>query len=199
MNCLNNVIKKRRSIYNLSNKIPITNLKLENIIKQALKNTPSAFNSQSSRLVLLYNQKHILFWNDIVLNTLRNNIPQSKLINSVKRIESFTNAYGTILYFEDYNTIKKLESKYPEYTSYINIWANQSNAMLQYIIWTMFAENNIGANLQHYNPIIDEKLAQTFNINTSWTLIAQMPFGGILKKADKKTNAETKERFKILK
>ena len=71
--------------------------------------------------------------------------------------------------------------------------------MLQYIIWTMFAENNIGANLQHYNPIIDEKLAQTININTSWTLIAQMPFGGILKKADKKTNAETKERFKILK
>ena len=50
---------------------------------------------------------------------------------------------------------------------------------LQFMIWSALANQNIGANLQHYNPIIDEKVKTEFNIPDTWELVAQMPFGGI--------------------
>ena len=43
----------RRSYYALSNKSLISNEEIEEIVKFAVKNIPSAFNSQSTRVVLL--------------------------------------------------------------------------------------------------------------------------------------------------
>ncbi len=37
----------------------------------------------------------------------------------------------------------------------------------------------LGANLQHYNTIIDDKVRAAFDIPESWKLISQMPFGDI--------------------
>jgi hypothetical protein len=46
-------VKSRRSIYSLSKKSPISDPRIEDVLKDALKHSPSAFNSQSGRLVLL--------------------------------------------------------------------------------------------------------------------------------------------------
>lgn len=43
----------RRSYYALSNKSLVSNEEIEEIVKFAVKNIPSAFNSQSTRVVLL--------------------------------------------------------------------------------------------------------------------------------------------------
>ena len=43
----------------------------------------------------------------------------------------------------------------------------------------MMTNNNIGANLQHYNPLIDDVVQYEFNIPQNWRMVAQMPFGGI--------------------
>ena len=42
----------RRSYYALSNKSLVSDEEIENIVKFAVKNIPSAFNSQSTRMVL---------------------------------------------------------------------------------------------------------------------------------------------------
>jgi predicted oxidoreductase (fatty acid repression mutant protein) len=55
-----------------------------------------------------------------------------------------------------------------------------AGAMLQFMIWTSFAQKNIGASLQHYNPLIDNIIKQQFKINQDWKLVAQMPFGGVV-------------------
>ena len=31
--------------------------------------------------------------------------------------------------------------------------------------------------MQHYNPLIDEDVRKTWNLPSSWTLVAEMPFG----------------------
>ena len=51
--------------------------------------------------------------------------------------------------------------------------------MLQYNIWTGLANLNLGASLQHYNPVIDEAVRTKYNLPESWRMYAQMPFGGI--------------------
>jgi predicted oxidoreductase (fatty acid repression mutant protein) len=41
------------------------------------------------------------------------------------------------------------------------------------------AQENIGANLQHYNPVIDEAVAAEWSIPANWNLRAQMVIGSI--------------------
>lgn len=192
------ILNKRRSIYNLGKDIPVSEDVVVNLIKKAIEIAPTAFNSQSARLVILIKESHLKFWN-IVLDTLKKIVPENKFDNTQKRILSFANGYGTILFFEDMNIVHDLENKYPEYAKNMPIWAEQSNGMLQYMVWSLLANENIGANLQHYNPIIDEDVKKEFNINSSWKLIAQMPFGNILKQADKKSVIDVNQRLKIFK
>ena len=49
--------------------------------------------------------------------------------------------------------------------------------MHQFAIWNMLEDAGLGASLQHYNPLIDEEVAKTWNLDPKWKLIAQMPFG----------------------
>ena len=50
--------------------------------------------------------------------------------------------------------------------------------MLQLAVWTVLRELKVGASLQHYNPVIDDKVKDLFNIPSQYRLVAQMPFGG---------------------
>ena len=54
----------------------------------------------------------------------------------------------------------------------------------------------MGASLQHYNPIIDEEVAQTFDIPANWKLRAQLVFGSIEAAAGEKTYMDDAARFK---
>ena len=69
--------------------------------------------------------------------------------------------------------------------------------MHQYAIWTTLAAARIGANLQHYNPIIDAEIAKTWNIPAAWTLRAQLVFGGIAAPAGEKEFQPVEERLKV--
>ncbi len=81
-----------------------------------------------------------------------------------------------------------MQEQYALYADNFPIWAQQSNGMLQINIWSVLRELGIGANLQHYNPVIDEKVKALFNIPEYYQLIAQMPFGGIDTLPDEKEN-----------
>ena len=67
------------------------------------------------------------------------------------------------------------------------IWAEQANGMAQLTVWTALAEENIGASLQHYNPLIDEDVKKEWQLPPKWKMIAQMPFGSIETMAEEKT------------
>ena len=81
-----------------------------------------------------------------------------------------------------------MQEQYALYADNFPIWAQQSNGMLQINIWSVLRELGIGANLQHYNPVFDEKVKALFNIPEYYQLIAQMPFGGIDTLPDEKEN-----------
>jgi predicted oxidoreductase (fatty acid repression mutant protein) len=71
--------------------------------------------------------------------------------------------------------------------------------MLQFIIWTSLETEGFGASLQHYNPLIDEKVKSAWNIPDSWKLLSQMPFGKPLMQADPKTFLPLEDRIKVFK
>ena len=106
---------------------------------------------------------------------------------------------STILFFEDMDIVRGLQEKFPLYADNFPKWSLQSNGMLEYIVWTALAEKNIGASLQHYNPLIDEVVAKEWKLPESWQLLAQMPFGSIEAPADDKSFEPIEKRVKVFK
>lgn len=176
-NDLRKAIENRRSYYNLSDKSPVTDDQIKEIIDFAVLNVPSAFNSQSTRIVLLLGKNHKKLWN-IVKETLKARVPAEAFAATEAKIDSaFAAGYGTILYYEDTSVVEGLQKAFPTYSDNFPVWSQHTSAMHQFTIWTMLEEVGFGASLQHYNPIIDEEVAKTWDINPKWKLIAQMPFG----------------------
>ena len=68
--------------------------------------------------------------------------------------------------------------------------------MHQYAVWTALEIEGLGANLQHYNPLIDTKIAAQWNIPDDWDLSGQLVFGTPVGEPNKKTFKPVEERFK---
>lgn len=184
----------RRSIYALNKEMPISTQEVDDIVKHAVLHTPSSFNSQSSRLVVLHGAEHDKLW-ELTREALRAIVPAENFEPTNDKINRFKAAAGTVLLFEDMSVVEGLQAQFPSYADNFPVWADHANAMIQYALWTTLATVQVGANLQHYNPVIDEAVAKTWNIPTSWKLRAQLVFGGIEAPAGEKTFAPIEERF----
>ena len=169
-------VTQRRSNYTLTGQSPLSASQIEHIVRECVKQAPSAFNSQSARVLVLFREKHHQFW-QLTKDTLRAIIPADKFAATEQKIKSFDAAFGTILYFEEWKTVEELQAKFPAYKDNFLLWAYQSNGMLEFMIWTALAQSGVGASLQHYNPLVDEGVQKIFQTPSSWKLIAQMPFG----------------------
>lgn len=67
----------------------------------------------------------------------------------------------------------------PAYAAQFPAWAAHSEGMLQLALWTALELEGLGANLQHYNPLIDAGVAEAWQeVPASWRLRAQLVFGG---------------------
>ena len=193
----NTLQKQRRSIYNLGKNVDLSKEKLNELIKETIRNTPSSFNSQSSRAVVLFGAEHEKLWN-IVLDTLRKIVPAEAFAATETKVTNcFKAGFGSVLYFEDQSVVEGLQQKFPSYADNFPIWSEQSGGMAQYAVWLALAEVGLGATLQHYNPIIDQAVAEAWDIPTNWKLRAQMPFGSIEAPAGEKTYIDEEVRFKV--
>lgn len=174
---LKDALKLRRTYYSLSDKLNVSDNEIKSVIDFVVLNVPSAFNSQSSRLVLLLGEQHKKLWS-ITKEILRKMVPPEAFPATEAKIDnSFAAGYGTILFYEDEAVIEGLQQAFPTYSQNFPIWSQHTSAMHQYATWVMLEDLGLGASLQHYNPLIDEEVSKTWSINSKWRLIAQMPFG----------------------
>ena len=194
---LQQLAEKRRSIYALSDQLPVSNDEVVKVVEHAVLHTPSSFNSQSTRVVVLFGDDHHKLW-DMTEETLRVIVGDEEAFKSTKdKIAGFRAGAGTVLFFEDKAVVRGMQEAAPLYADNFPIWATQTNAMHQYVIWTALASIDVGANWQHYNPVIDQKVASTWNIDADWELKAQMVFGKIEQPAGDKEFKPLDERMKV--
>ena len=188
-------IKQRRTIYAVGKSVALTPEQIESVIKEAVNHSPSAFNSQTSRIVTLFGDSHLQFWN-IVRETLRKIVPEAAFEGTNAKINSFAAGYGTVLFYEDQDVVKSLQEQFALYADNFPVWSEHSSAIAQFSVWTALSEQNIGASLQHYNPIVDAEIAEIFDIPANWKLRAQLVFGSIEAPAGEKTFMAEADRFK---
>lgn len=168
------IIKERKDIYKLSQESIISEERLIELIENCLIYSPTILDSKNSKIIILLKRKHIEFWQDLVLEELRKTTQKEKWSEVQENIEEIINSYGTILFFEDETILTAKDNK-----EQVSMWLEQSSAILQFCICCALEIEGLGVNLQHYNPIIDDKVKSIFNISKNWRLIAQMPFGKI--------------------
>jgi len=65
--------------------------------------------------------------------------------------------------------------------------------MHQFAAWTALEAEGLGANLQHYNPLPEQKASEIWNIPLEWSLTAQLVFGGVEEGAREKLPSKAVE------
>lgn len=195
----NKLTAQRRSIYALGDQLTNSPEEIYDLIITAIKNSPTAFNSQTVRAVVLFGKSSDKVW-DIVEAALKEVVkdPQA-FAKTQQKIASFRAGFGTVLFLTETDTVHELEKQFPAYADNFADWAEQGIGGTQQAVWTALAEQQIGASLQHYNPLIDDAIHQAFNLPDSWQLRAEMPFGSIEAPAGDKDFRDDSEKFKLIK
>ena len=175
-------LKKRRSIAEL--------------IQESVRCCPSAYNSQSTRIVVLFGDSHQQFW-DIVKEVQRKNVAAHIFEGAALKVDQCADAFGTVLFYEDQQVIQQLQKKVPFSAEDFPVWSEQTSGMAQFAVWTSIADAGMGASLQHYNPHIDQAIANFLGINEHWLLRAQLVFGSVEGNAPEREEPEDQERFRI--
>lgn len=191
-------VADRRTFYGISKESVVSDERIKEIIEHAVKHTPSSFNSQSARVILLLGEHHDKLW-DITKEALRKIVPADKFSSTESKINSFHNGYGTILFFEDNSVIESLQQQFALYKDNFPIWSQQSSGMHQYVIWTALEIEGLGVFLQHYNELIEADVKKEWSIPHNWKIIAQMPFGKPTAQPDEKQFQPLESRIKIFK
>ena len=191
-------VSKRRSFYGISKESVGSDDKIREVIEEAVSYAPSAFNSQSARIVLLLDQEHDKFW-DIAMEALRKVVPADSFASTEEKINSFKSGYGTVVYFEDQQVVTGLQQQFSLYKDNFPVWSEQASGMLQFIVWTALEEEGFGASLQHYNELIADTVKKEWDLPAEWKMIGQMPFGKPTAAPGEKAMNPLEGRIKIFK
>ena len=173
-------IAARHSAYMLDDRIEDAGVSADDVLamlRSIAPKVPSSYNSQSARLIMLTGEDHRRFWG-IVEEVLRAKVNDDKRFARTEiKLRGFAAAAGTVLFYEIDSVTDGLKEAYPSYADVFPTWAEHGNAMIQFAVWTGFYDMGLAANIQHYNPIIDARVAEEFSVPEGYRLVAQMVFG----------------------
>lgn len=160
----------RRTLYSLKPELPasVTIEQVQAIVQDILKHTPTSFNSQTIRAVIITGALHKQVW-DSVINAIETD-------SGKKRPTSCRDeAFGTVVFFDDSAAIKKIQDAFPPYKDYFPTFSTTSNGAAQVATWAALQEIGLGGHLQHFNGYVQAALAG--KVPESWNVQAQLVFG----------------------
>ncbi|TGZ82179.1 Nitroreductase [Ascodesmis nigricans] len=189
-------LKARRTYYALKPSSPISNEKIQEIVNEVVLHTPSSFNSQTTRAVILFGDEHKKLWSIITHDALKAVVPADAFAATAQKVAGFANGYGTVMFFEDQVGVKKLQDAFPLYAPNFPVWSEHTAGAHHINTWTALEAEGLGANLQHYNPLIDDAVRKEWNIPETWALRAQLVFGERAGEPGPKTFVPIEERVK---
>jgi hypothetical protein len=89
-------IKARRTYYQLEPSSTISDERIQEIVNHVVLHTPSSFNSQSTRVLVLLGEEHQKLCGDIAKPAVKAVAPAEAWPTTEKKLSGFQNAYGTV-------------------------------------------------------------------------------------------------------
>lgn len=196
MSAFVDLVEKRRSIYALGTDSQYSKKEIVNRIREVVKQVPSAFNTQTTRVVVLFDEANDKFWDHIY--DVQKNVLEGEMWDAMSGIMTGSkNGIGTVLFFEDMDAVKEMPAQGVRQEAY----KQNNNANAQYAVWLALAEMDLGASLQHFNvgyeQGFDKGTKEMFNLPESYEMLVQMPFGSIEQGAGEKEHIDTNVQVKV--
>lgn len=185
------LLKQRRSYYKLDDNIKVSNEEIIKMVQDVTQLVPDAFDMKSQKVVVVLGNRHKILWDKIY------DVFEGKV--SREKIDMFKAAAGTLLIYRNVEKVDSTAEQFPRYAHNFTPWSYQSNGMLQINLWTGLKELGLGANIQHYNPVIDDAVKEMFDVENGLELTAQMVFGNILEQPEEKEKENINESVKVFK
>ncbi|MDR3191188.1 MAG: nitroreductase family protein [Lactobacillaceae bacterium] len=190
---------KRRSVYILGKDVKISDAELTDLIQTAIKEAPTAFNNQTVRAVILFGDQHEAAW-DLVAESLKAVATSEEAFQAtLEKMASFKAGYATVLFYTDTDVVKQFEEQFALYADNFYDWSEQGHGIAAYSVWLAAVTAGLGANLQHYNPLVDDKFAQAYDIPANWRLRSQLVIGSVEVEAGDKDYLADADRFRVIK
>lgn len=193
------LLQCRGAVGRLNGKLP-AHVSYSNLLQDiglVLQESPSSFNSQSTRLVILLGSDHSRHWRAVMDDTVseaeRQHIEHCLLP-----------AAGTILFFEDTETVTDLQCRMPLFAERFMTWAMQGTAMVMDLLWTLLASQGLAAMRCHYGLPGEQKnsthapLYPASRIPPTWLPTAELVFGSFEAPAMPVVKVPDATRFKVL-
>ncbi|KAF9558775.1 Nitroreductase [Agrocybe pediades] len=167
-------VKARRSFVAINKTSPIPDDRVISIIQDTIKHSPSAFNVQSCRALILFGAEHEKFW-DLAAKKVKDTVPEAVFAGLEPKIKGHRDSYGSVLFFEDTEAVKKLPPQFQGVFSQYPEWYAHAQGMNQFVAWTALTAEGLGCSLQHYKP--NAEVLAEWKLPQSWVLHAQLVFG----------------------
>lgn len=164
-------IVARRTIYALKPELPATtNIKdITDIVQTIIKHTPTSFNSQGNRAVILTGESHRAVW-DHVYNT----VPFEGLKKRPLSVRD--EAFGTVVFLVDNAKTKEMQQQFPAVAHMFPELVAHSSGSAQISTWAALEKLGLGGHLQHYNELVAAALPEGA-ARDDWAVQGQLVFG----------------------
>lgn len=190
--------KKRRSTYVVGKNTDVSQDEIVAQIREIAKEVPTAFNSQTSRHVVLFNDQVEKFWSKIE-DVQKEVLDADTWAAMGPVIQGSKNALGTVLFFEDRDAVS---NGIPAAAARQEAYKQNNAGNAQYAIWLGLTELGLGGSLQHFNvgyeQGFDSAIREMFDLPDSYELIAQLPFGSIEQEYDAKDYIDSEVEVQVI-
>jgi len=197
MSAFLDLVEDRRSIYALGTNSDLSKAEIEDRIRKVVKQVPSASNSQTSRVVVLFDEANEKFWDHIY--DVQKDVLEGDAWDMMSGVMlGAKDAMGTILFFEDLEAVEAM----PAPSTRQEVYKQNNAANVQYALWLALREMDLGASLQHFNvgyeQGFDKATKEMFDLPESYEMLAQMPFGSIEQEVDEKEHIDSDVQVRVI-
>ena len=144
-------------------------------IEQAIRLTPAAYALPSWHVVLVHEEIDAL-WN-VVERAFRDRLEGDRLARYLDRLEGFRSGVAVALIYEDTQARSELKTAWQISDETARAFSEQGIGMVQLAIWLTLTEDGLSTSLQHWEWLLEDRLAEFLDIPGRYRLTAAMPIG----------------------
>ena len=172
------LVKNRRTQYAIGNNTELSNEEIAGRITEIVRDVPTASNSQTTRVAVVFGDKHVQLWDHIL--DVQKDVLEGPIWDMMSGVmEGAKAGVGTVLFFEDLDAVEAM----PTSPSRVEVYKQNNQANTQYAVWLGLTDLGLGGSLQHmnvgYEQGFDKSVKELLGLSDRWELQAQMPFGSI--------------------
>lgn len=197
MSKLTELVKNRRTQYVIGKNTELSNEEISEYITNIVREVPTAFNSQTTRVAIVFGEDNVKLWDHIL--DVQKDVLQGEMWDMMSGVmQGAKNGVGTVLFFEDLYAVETM----PVNGTRGEAYKQNNNANTQYATWLGLTQLGLGGSLQHFNvgyeQGFDKSVKELLNLPERWELQAQMPFGSIEGEVAEKEYITDNERVRVI-